>query len=72
VLGVAKNGVPFRLLSLFSFFGAPKNGVPLSPNAVLNECKALVQADRRTYKKPKKNLKTHNNQTHKPQNLKKG
>jgi len=28
------------------------------------ECKAWFQADRLTYKKPKKNLKTYNNQTH--------
>ena len=33
-LGTAKNGVPFRLFSLFSFFGAPKNGASLPPNAV--------------------------------------
>jgi hypothetical protein len=30
----AKNGVPFRLFSLFSFFGAPKNGASILPNAV--------------------------------------
>jgi hypothetical protein len=51
---------------LFSFFGAPKNGASPSPNAAWNECKAWFQADRRANKKPKKNLKTHNNQTHKP------
>jgi hypothetical protein len=34
--------------------------------------KAWFQADRREDKKPKKNLKTHNNQTHEPLNLKKG
>jgi hypothetical protein len=39
VLGVAKNGVPFRLFSLFSFFGTPKNGASLSPNAVWNNVK---------------------------------
>jgi len=55
-----------RLFSRFRFCGVPKNGVSSLPNAVLNEYKAWFQADRRTYKKPKKNLKTHNNQTHKP------
>jgi hypothetical protein len=64
--GTAKNGVLFSLFSRFRFRGAPKNGVSLSTNAVWNECKALVQADRRTCKKPKKNLKTHNNQPHEP------
>jgi hypothetical protein len=38
----------------------------LYPAAVWNECKAWFQADRRTYKKPKKNLKTNKNQEHKP------
>jgi hypothetical protein len=33
-LGTAKNGVLFSLFSLFSFFGAPKNGVSILPNAV--------------------------------------
>ncbi len=30
----AKNGVLSRLFSLFRFYGAPKNGVSISPNAV--------------------------------------
>jgi hypothetical protein len=54
----------YRLPSFFRLRGAPKNGVSILPNAMLNECKALSQTDRRTYKKPKKNLKTHNNQPH--------
>jgi len=33
-LGTAKNGVPFRLFSLFSFYGMPKNGASISPNAM--------------------------------------
>jgi hypothetical protein len=32
-ISTAKNGALFRLFSLFSFFGAPKNGVSLSPNS---------------------------------------
>jgi hypothetical protein len=34
MLGAAKNGALLRLFSLFSFFGAPKNGASTSPNAV--------------------------------------
>jgi len=48
----------------FRFCGAPKNGVSILPNAVWNECKALSQADRRTYKKQQKNLKTRKNRSH--------
>jgi len=33
-LGATKNGVLPHLSPLFSFFGAPKNGASLSPNAV--------------------------------------
>jgi hypothetical protein len=64
VLGTAKNGVLSPSSLLFCFCEAPKNGVPTSLNAVRNECKAKLQTDRREDKKPKKNLKTHNNQTH--------
>jgi hypothetical protein len=60
---IAKNGALSRLFFLFCFYETPKNGVSLSLNAVWNECKAWFQTDRRIYKKPKKNLKTHNNQT---------
>jgi len=49
---------------VFSFRKMPKNGVSLSPNAAWNVCKAWFQADRRANKKPKKNLKTHNNRTY--------
>jgi hypothetical protein len=60
----AKNGVLSRLSPFFRFREAPKNGASILLNAVWYECKAWFQADRLTYKKPKKNLKTYNNQTH--------
>jgi len=56
----------FSAFFSFSFCGTPKNGASILPNAVWNECKALVQADRREDKNPKKNLKTHKNLIHKP------
>jgi hypothetical protein len=52
--------------SRFSFRGTPKNGASILPNAVWNECKAKLHTDRRTYKKPKKNVKTHKNQRREP------
>jgi len=64
MLGTAKNGVLFRLSLFFRFCEAPKNGASLPPNAVWDECKAWFQADRRTYKKQQKNLKTRKNQEH--------
>jgi len=61
-VSAAKNGALLRLFSRFSFCGAPKNGASILPNAVWYEYKAWFQTDRREDKKPKKNLKTHNNQ----------
>jgi hypothetical protein len=55
----AKNGVLFRLFSRLRLRETPKNGASVLPNA--DECKAKLQTDRRRDKKPKKNLKTHNN-----------
>jgi hypothetical protein len=73
----AKNGVLSAFSSVFSFRGAPKNGArfyptPCEMNVKRQKTKEKLPTDRRRDKKPKKNLKTHHNQTHEPQNLKKG
>jgi hypothetical protein len=53
----AKNGAQRRRASRRYSRGAPKNGVPARPSAVLNERKARPESERRERKKWAKSLK---------------